>query len=233
MPALFVDIITGLPGLIEAPLKESILAKAQEKGVVQVRVYDLRDYTDDPHRQIDDYPFGGGGGMVLKPEPVFACIESLSAEAEREGRPYDEVIYMTPDGARFDQRVANELSIKKNLLILAGHYKGVDQRVRDHLVTMEISIGDYVLSGGELPALIVVDAIVRLVPGALGDSESALTDSFQDDLLGAPVYTRPADFRGMTVPEALRSGDHRRIADWRENERVSRTRKKRPDLMME
>jgi len=233
MPALSVDIVTALPDLVDGPLKESILLKAQEKGVVRVRVHDLRDYTDDPHRQIDDYPFGGGGGMVLKPEPVFACIESLAAEAQADGLPYDEVIYMTPDGDRFDQRLANELSIKRNLLILAGHYKGVDQRVRDHLVTKEISIGDYVLSGGELPALVVVDAVIRLIPGVLGDAESALSDSFQDDLLGAPVYTRPADFRGMEVPEALRSGDHRRIADWRESERINRTREKRPDMMVE
>lgn len=233
MPLLFVDIVTGLPGLVEAPIKESILWKAQEKGLVQIRVHDLRDYSEDPHRQIDDYPFGGGGGMVLKPEPVFSCIEALKAEAEEEGRPYDEVIYMTPDAPTFDQRTANELSIKKSLLILAGHYKGVDQRVRDCLVTRELSIGDYVLSGGELPALVVVDSIVRLVPGVLGDAGSALSDSFQDDLLGAPVYTRPADFRGMEVPEALRSGDHRRIAEWREGQRVSMTQQKRPDLMVE
>ena len=233
MASLYVDIVTGLPDLVSAPLRESILFKAQEKGLVEIRVHDLRDYTDDPHRQIDDYPFGGGGGMVLKPEPIFACIESLSAGAEKLGRPYDEIIYMTPDGAPFDQRMANGLSIRKNLLILAGHYKGVDQRVRDHLVTREISIGDYVLSGGELPALVVLDAVVRLVPGVLGDAESALSDSFQDDLLGAPVYTRPAEFRGMEVPEALRSGDHRRIADWRETERVDKTRRKRPDLMID
>ncbi|HEY5564619.1 MAG TPA: tRNA (guanosine(37)-N1)-methyltransferase TrmD [Rhodothermia bacterium] len=233
MATLYVDIVTGLPDLVGAPLRESILLKAQEKGLVEIRVHDLRDYTDDPHRQIDDYPFGGGGGMVLKPEPIFACIESLSAEVEKLGRPYDEIIYMTPDGARFDQRMANGLSIRKNLLILAGHYKGVDQRVRDQLVTREISIGDYVLSGGELPALVVLDAVVRLVPGVLGDAESALSDSFQDDLLGAPVYTRPAEFRGMEVPEALRSGDHSRIADWRETERVDKTRRKRPDLMID
>lgn len=233
MASLYIDIVTGLPTLVEAPLRESILAKAQEKGLVEIRVHDLRAYTTDPHRQIDDYPFGGGGGMVLKPEPIFACIEALSAEAEKLGRPYDEIIYMTPDGAQFDQRLANQLSIQKNLLILAGHYKGVDQRVRDRLVTREISIGDYVLSGGELPALVVVDAVARLIPGVLGDAESALSDSFQDDLLGAPVYTRPAEFRGMEVPEALRSGDHRRIADWREAERTDKTRRKRPDLMVE
>ena len=233
MALLYVDIVTGLPDLVSAPLRESILLKAQEKGLVEIRVHDLRDYTHDSHRQIDDYPFGGGGGMVLKPEPIFACIESLSTEAETLGRPYDEIIYMTPDGAPFDQRMANEFSIRKNLLILAGHYKGVDLRVRDRLVTREISIGDYVLSGGELPALIVVDAVVRLIPGVLGDAESALSDSFQDDLLGAPVYTRPADFRGMEVPDALRSGDHRRIADWRESERVDKTRRKRPDLMVD
>jgi tRNA (guanine37-N1)-methyltransferase len=233
MARLYVDIVTGLPDLVRAPLNESILGNAREKGLVQVRVHDLRDYTDDPHRQIDDYPFGGGGGMVLKPEPVFACIEALSQEADENGRPYDEVIYMTPDGPPFDQRVANELSIKTNLLILAGHYKGVDQRVRDNLITRELSIGDYVLSGGELPALIVLDAVSRLIPGVLGDAGSALSDSFQDDLLGAPVYTRPAEFRGMTVPEALRSGDHRRIEDWRESQRAERTRRRRPDLMID
>ncbi len=233
MARLYVDIVTGLPNLVNAPLHESILGIAQEKELVSVRVHDLRDYTDDPHRQIDDYPFGGGGGMVLKPEPVFACFEALSSEAEKEGRPYDEVIYMTADGESFNQRIANELSIKTNLLILAGHYKGVDQRVRDHLVTREISIGDYVLSGGELPALVVLDAVARLVPGVLGDAGSALSDSFQDDLLGAPVYTRPAEFRGMEVPEALRSGDHKRIDDWREDQRFERTRSRRPDLMID
>lgn len=233
MARLYIDIVTGLPNLVNAPLRESILGIAQEKNLVSVRVHDLRDYTDDPHRQIDDYPFGGGGGMVLKPEPVFACFEALSSEAEKEGRPYDEVIYMTADGESFNQRMANELSIKTNLLILAGHYKGVDQRVRDHLVTREISIGDYVLSGGELPALVVLDAVARLVPGVLGDAGSALSDSFQDDLLGAPVYTRPAEFRGMEVPEALRSGDHKRIDDWREDQRFERTRSRRPDLMID
>lgn len=222
-----IDILTVLPELVEGPLQHSILRRAAEKGLVEVRVHDLREYAVGKHRQVDDYPYGGGGGMVLKPGPVFRCVEAL----EEEGPPIDEMIYMTPDGERLQQGLANELSLKNRLVVLAGHYKGVDQRVRDELVTREISIGDYVLSGGELPALVVVDAVARLVPGVLGDAASALSDSFQDDLLGAPVYTRPAAFRGMEVPAVLRSGHHGRIAAWREEERRRKTRERRPDLL--
>lgn len=226
-----IDIVTAFPDLVRGPLEYSIIWRARERGQVDIRVHDLRDYTTDRHRQIDDYPYGGGGGMVLKPEPIFRCIEAIQEEARRAGRPIDEVIYLTPDGQVFNQELANRLSLCQHLVLLAGHYKGVDQRVRDALVTMELSIGDYVLSGGELPALVVVDAIVRLIPGVLGDAESALTDSFQDGLLDAPVYTRPAVFRGMAVPEVLRSGDHERIAAWREEQRLLKTRQRRPDLL--
>ena len=222
-----IDIVTALPEIVRGPLGHSILRRAADKGLVDVRVHDLRDYTTDKHRQIDDYPYGGGAGMVLKPEPIFACIEALADE----GDAIDEVVFLTPDGSVFQQRLANALSLKKRLVLLAGHYKGVDQRVRDALVTREVSIGDYVLSGGELPALVLVDAIVRLLPGVLGDATSALSDSFQDDLLDAPVYTRPPEFRGAGVPEVLRSGDHGRIAAWREEERLRKTRERRPDLL--
>lgn len=222
-----IDILTVLPELVKGPLQHSILRRAAEKGLVEVRVHDLREYAVGKHRQVDDYPYGGGGGMVLKPGPVFRCVEAL----EDEGAPIDEVIYMTPDGEQLHQGIANELSMKNRLVLLAGHYKGVDQRVREELVTREISIGDYVLSGGELPALVVVDAVARLVPGVLGDAASALSDSFQDVLLGAPVYTRPAAFRGMEVPAVLRSGHHSRIAAWREEERRKKTRERRPDLL--
>ncbi len=226
-----IDILTAFPDLVRGPLAYSIIRRARERGLVDIRVHDLRDYTTDRHRQIDDYPYGGGGGMVLKPEPIFRCIEAIQEEAAREGRKIDEVIYLTPDGQVFNQELANRLSLCQHLVLLAGHYKGVDQRVRDALVTMELSIGDYVLSGGELPALVVVDAVVRLIPGVLGDAESALTDSFQDGLLDAPVYTRPAVFRSMAVPEVLRSGDHKRIAAWREEQRLLKTRQRRPDLL--
>jgi tRNA (guanine37-N1)-methyltransferase len=196
-----------------------------------VQVHDLRHYTADKHRQIDDYPFGGGAGMVLKPEPIFECVETLQRAAQASGHPVDEVLYLTPDGEVLTQRLANELSLREHLVLLAGHYKGIDQRVRDVLVTREISIGDYVLSGGELPALVLVDALVRLLPGVLGDATSALTDSFQDHLLDAPAYTRPATFRGMSVPEVLRSGDHARVEAWREEQRLDKTRRRRPDLL--
>ena len=223
---LRIDIITALPELVEAPLRRSILKRAQDADVVTLRVHDLRDFATDKHRQIDDRPFGGGAGMVLKPEPLFRAVETIE---EAEGTP-DEVIYLTPDGERLDQPMANGLSTQDHLILIAGHYKGIDQRVRDALVTRELSIGDVVLSGGELPALVLVDAIVRLVPGALGDSSSALTDAFQDGLLDAPVYTRPATFRGRQVPEVLRSGDHQRIARWRDEKRIEKTRERRPDL---
>ncbi len=223
-----IDIITALPDIVSGPLQQSILQRATEKGLVDIRVHDLRDYATDKHRQIDDYPFGGGAGMVLKPEPLFACIESIQADAD--DAP-DEVIYLTPDGQQLEQPLANRLSTKNHLILIAGHYKGIDQRVRDELVTMEVSIGDFVLSGGELPALVLVDAVVRLIPGVLGDASSALTDSFQDGLLDAPVYTRPAEFRGLSVPAVLRSGNHRRIDAWRDEQRIEKTKERRPDLL--
>jgi tRNA (guanine37-N1)-methyltransferase len=224
---LRIDILTALPELVEAPLRHSILKRAQEADVVTLEVHDLRAFATDKHCQIDDYPFGGGAGMVLKPEPLFRAVEAIE---DQEGEA-DDVIFLTPDGERLDQPMANHLSTRQHLIVIAGRYKGIDQRVRDALVTRELSIGDVVLTGGELPALLLVDAVVRLVPGALGDSSSALTDSFQDGLLGAPVYTRPADFRGRTVPEVLRSGDHQRIAEWRDEKRIEKTRERRPDLL--
>lgn len=223
-----IDVVTALPGLVEGPLRHSILKRAAQKGLADVRVHDLRDYGAGKHREIDDYPYGGGAGMVLKPEPIFACIEDIKENDEP-----DEVIYLTPDGERFDQPAANQLSMRDHLVLLAGHYKGIDERVREALVTREISIGDYVLSGGELPALVLVDAVVRLVPGVLGDSASALSDSFQDGLLAAPVYTRPASFRGRDVPDVLLSGHHERIAAWREEQRRQKTKRRRPDLLAE
>ena len=224
---LRIDILTALPELVEAPLRHSILKRAQEADVVTLEVHDLRAFATDKHRQIDDHPFGGGAGMVLKPEPLFRAVEAIE---DQEGEA-DDVIFLTPDGERLDQPMANRLSTRQHLIVIAGRYKGIDQRVRNALVTRELSIGDVVLTGGELPALLLVDAVVRLVPGALGDSSSALTDSFQDGLLGAPVYTRPADFRGRTVPEVLRSGDHQRIAEWRDEKRIEKTRERRPDLL--
>ena len=222
-----IDIVTALPKLVEEPLRHSILKRAQEADVAMLRVHDLRAFAPDEHRQIDDYPYGGGEGMVLKPEPLFRAVEQIEDEAGAA----DEIIYLTPDGDRLDQPMANRLSMHEHLILIAGHYKGIDQRVRDALVTRELSIGDVVLSGGELPALVLVDAIVRLIPGALGDSSSALTDAFQDGLLGAPVYTRPAEFRDRQVPEVLRSGDHQRIAQWRDEKRLEKTRERRPDLL--
>lgn len=222
-----IDIVTALPKLVEAPLRHSILQRAQEADVVTLDVHDLRAFAPDKHRQIDDYPYGGGGGMVLKPEPLFQAVEKIEDEAGKA----DEIIYLTPDGERLDQSAANRLSMHEHLILIAGHYKGIDQRVRDALVTREVSIGDLVLSGGELPALVLVDAVVRLIPGALGDSSSALTDAFQDGLLGAPVYTRPAEYRGRQVPEVLRSGDHQRIAQWRDEKRLEKTLERRPDLL--
>ncbi len=223
-----IDVITAVPQIITPVLQTSILKKAQERGVVEIVVHNLHDYGLGKYRQIDDVPFGGGAGMVIRCEPVFACVEQLQAE-----RQYDEIIYMTPDGERLTQGIAQELSLKRNLIILAGHYKGIDQRIRDALVTREISIGDYVLSGGELPALVLIDAIVRLLPGALGDAESALTDSFQAGLLDPPIYTRPAEFRGMKVPEVLLSGDHRAIEAWRLEQAIKKTAERRPDLLEE
>jgi tRNA (guanine37-N1)-methyltransferase len=226
-----IDILTVLPGIVSGPLAHSILRRAADKGLVDVRVHDIRDYAGGKHRQVDDYPFGGGAGMVLKPEPIFACLEALHAAARAAGRAIDEVIYLTPDAPVLDQQLANRLSMQQHLVLLAGHYKGVDQRVRDELVTREVSIGDYVLSGGELPALVLVDAMARLIPGVLGDATSALSDSFQDGLLDAPAYTRPASFRGLRVPDVLLSGDHRRIEQWRDEQRLGKTRALRPDLL--
>jgi len=217
-----IDILTGLPKLLESPLQESILKRAQEKEIVDIVVHDLRAYAHDKHHTIDDTPYGGGAGMVLKPEPFFECVEELQAQ-----RRYDEVIFLSADGEVFTQKIATELSLKNNLMLLCGHYKGVDQRVREMLVTREISIGDYVLTGGELASAVVVDAVVRLIPGVLNDGESALTDSFQDDLLGCQQFTRPAEFRGLTVPEVLLSGNHQEIDRWRQEQREQRTKRLR------
>lgn len=221
-----IDIITVLPELIEGFLSHSIPKRAQDKGLVEVHLHNLRDYAKGKYRQVDDYPFGGGAGMVLMIEPIARCIEKLQAE-----RTYDEIIYLTPDGKPFKQQDANELSGKQNIILLCGHYKGIDERVREHFVTREISIGDYVLSGGELAAAVVADAIIRLIPGVLSDETSALTDSFQDKLLAPPVYTRPADFRGWKVPEILLSGNHKAIDEWRYEMALKRTRERRPDLL--
>ncbi len=221
-----IDIITVLPELLRSPLEESIIKRARAKGVIEINIINLRDFSTDRHRSVDDYPFGGGAGMVMMIEPVYNCITQLSAQ-----RKYDEVIYTSPDGTPFSQRIANELSMKKNIIILAGHYKGVDQRIRDHLVTMEISIGDYVLSGGELPAAVITDAIVRLLPGAISDFESALSDSFQDNLIAPPVYTRPAEFMGWKVPEILTGGNTPEIEKWRFEQSLRSTEQKRPDLL--
>lgn len=223
-----IDIVTALPGIVSGPLEHSILKRAAAKGLVDIRVHDLRDFAIDKHRQLDDYPYGGGAGMVLKPEPIFRCIEAIRDEP---GASVDEVVFLTPDGEILDQKIATELSLQEHIVLLAGHYKGVDQRVREAVITREVSIGDFVLSGGELPALVVVDAVVRLLPGVLGDAESALSDSFQNNLLDAPVYTRPAEFRGMKVPQILLSGDHRKVEDWSEEQRQRRTAARRPDLL--
>lgn len=226
------DLITALPGLVASPLAHSILQRAQTKGLVEVHVHNLRDYATDKHRRVDDYPFGGGAGMVLQAGPIFACYERIVDEATARGEAGpDAFVYLTPDGQTLTQDVASGFSLRRHVVLLAGHYKGVDQRVRDALVTHELSIGDYVLSGGELPALVLIDAVVRLLPGVLGDAESALSDSFMDGLLDAPAYTRPADFRGMTVPSVLLSGDHAKIDAWRDDERLAKTKARRPDLL--
>ncbi len=216
-----IDVVTALPNQLKKALDLTVVRRAG-KGV-ELHVHDLRRYAEGQHQQIDDYPYGGNAGMILKPEPVFRCIEALNSSP-------DEVIYLSPDGEHLTQSLANTLSLKEHLVLLAGHYKGVDHRVRETLVTREISVGDYVLSGGELPALLVMDAVLRLIPGVLGDAQSALEDSFQDGLLGAPEYTRPASFRGLEVPEVLRSGNHNKIAEWRDQIRQQRTRERRPDL---
>jgi tRNA (guanine37-N1)-methyltransferase len=220
------DIITVLPGLLESPFAHSILQRAQKKGIAEIHVHNLREYTNNKQKSVDDYPYGGGSGMVMQIEPFSNCIEKLQAE-----RFYDEIIFMTPDGVTLNQEMANELSGKENIIILCGHYKGIDQRIRDIYVTREISVGDYVLSGGELPAAIVVDAVVRLIPGVLNDETSALSDSFQGELLDAPLYTRPADWKGHKVPDILLSGDPVKIENWRYEEALKRTQERRPDLL--
>lgn len=219
------DIITVLPELLESPLNYSIMQRAKDKGLLEVHLHPLRDYATGKHRQVDDYQFGGGAGMVLKPEPIAACIEKLMSE-----RKYDAVIYTTPDGKVLDQQTCNQLSMKGNMIILCGHYKGVDERIREKYITMELSIGDYVLSGGELAAAVLVDAVGRLIPGVLNDETSALFDSFQDDLLAPPVYTRPAEWEGMKVPEVLLSGHEKNINEWRYEQSAERTRSRRPDI---
>lgn len=221
-----IDIITCLPRLLESPLNDSIVKRAQSKGLVEINVIDLRQYASDKHKSVDDYAYGGGAGMVMMIEPIDRCIEELKTQ-----RTYDEIIYMSPDGERFTQPIANQLSLKRNLILLCGHYKGVDERVREHLVTREISIGDYVLSGGELAAAVVTDAVVRLIPGVLSDETSALTDSFQDNLIAPPVYTRPAEYKGWKVPDVLLSGHEQKIADWRYQQALERTQTRRPDLL--
>lgn len=221
-----IDILTVMPEMLESPLGCSILKRAQDKGLAEMVVHNLRDYTTNKHRKVDDYPFGGEAGMVMQIQPVDACIAKLKSE-----RHYDEVIFTSPDGETFNQPIANQLSMAENLIILCGHYKGVDYRIREHLITREISIGDYVLTGGELPAAIIVDAIVRLIPGAIGDEQSALSDSFQDNLLAPPVYTRPADYNGWKVPEILLSGHQAKIDEWKHDQAMARTRLLRPDLL--
>ncbi|WP_353183008.1 tRNA (guanosine(37)-N1)-methyltransferase TrmD [Parapedobacter lycopersici] len=220
------DIITVLPGLLESPFAHSILQRAQQKGLCEIVVHNLRDYAHNKHRSVDDYPYGGGSGMVMQIEPFAVCIEQL-----QEKRQYDEVIFMTPDGETLNQTIANNLSTKGNLMVLCGHYKGIDQRIRDLFVTREISIGDYVLSGGELPAAVLVDAVTRLIPGVLSDETSALSDSFQGELLDAPVYTRPANWRGHQVPDVLLSGNEAAINRWRDEQAMQRTKTRRPDLL--
>ncbi|WP_276497984.1 tRNA (guanosine(37)-N1)-methyltransferase TrmD [Pontibacter litorisediminis] len=222
------DIITCQPDLLDSPFSHSILKRAQQKGLVEIHIHDLRQYAVNKHGQIDDYAFGGGAGMVMMIEPIDKCISELQA-----GRKYDAIIYMTPDGQTLNQRIVNQFSLMENVIILCGHYKGVDERVRQHYVTHEISIGDYVLSGGELGAAVLADAIIRIIPGVLNDETSALTDSFQDGLLAPPVYTRPAEYKGLKVPDILMSGDTPKIEQWRFEQAVERTRQRRPDLLDE
>lgn len=221
-----IDIITVLPDMLEGFINESILARAQKKGLVEICLHNLRDYTLDKWRRVDDYPYGGSAGMVMQCEPIDRCISALKEE-----RQYDEIIYTSPDGQQFDQQTANELSLKGNMIILCGHYKGIDQRVRDHLITREISIGDYVLTGGELAAAVITDAVVRLIPGSISDEQSALSDCFQDNLLAAPIYTRPADYKGWKVPDILLSGNEAKIRQWELDKAIEHTKKLRPDLL--
>jgi tRNA (guanine37-N1)-methyltransferase len=221
-----IDIITVLPDLLESPLNTSILKRAQDKGIVEINLHNLRDYSTNKQKSIDDSPFGGGAGMVMQIQPIADCIEKLQSE-----RTYDEVIYMTPDGETMKQGMVNTLSLKENIIILAGHYKGIDERIRELFITKEISIGDFVLTGGELPAAILADAIIRLIPGVINDETSALTDSFQDGLLAPPVYTRPEEYKGLKVPEILLGGNHKAIDQWREDKAIERTKNRRPDLL--
>ena len=221
-----IDIITVLPEMLEGFINESIIARARKKGLVEIHLHNLRDYTLDKWRRVDDYPYGGFAGMVMQCEPIDRCISTLKAE-----RNYDDVIYVSPDGEKFDQRMANEMSLQDNLIILCGHYKGIDQRVRDHLITREISVGDFVLTGGELAAAVITDAVVRLIPGAISDDQSALSDCFQDNLLAAPIYTRPADYKGWTVPDILLSGNEAKIKQWEMEQAMERTQRLRPDLL--
>ena len=221
-----IDILTVLPEMVEGPLNCSILARAQRKGLAEIVVHNLRDYTTNKHRKVDDYPFGGEAGMVMQVEPIDRAISAL-----KEQRDYDEVIFTTPDGEMFDQPMANSMSLLNNVIILCGHYKGIDYRIREHLITKEISIGDYVLTGGEIPAVVIADAIVHLIPGVIGDEQSALSDSFQDNLLAPPVYSRPAEYKGWRVPDILLSGHQARIDEWRYEQALERTRRLRPDLL--
>ena len=223
---LRIDLISAVPDLMKSPIEHSIIKRAREAGLVEIVLHDLHEYTTDKHGRIDDYPYGGGAGMVMTPQPIFDCVDALKKD-----RDYGEIIFTAPDGDAFSQKEANRLSMVENIIILCGHYKGVDQRVRDSLITQEYRIGDVVLSGGELPALMIVDAIVRLLPGALGDSESALDDAFMDGLLAPPEYTRPSVYREMKVPDVLQSGDHSKIAEWKEKVAAEKTRQLRPDLM--
>lgn len=223
-----IDIITVLPELIQGFMQESIVGRAQKKGLVEIHIHNLRDYTQDKWRRVDDYPFGGFAGMVMQCEPIDRCISALTSE-----RHYDQIVFTTPDGEQFNQPMANSLSLCENIIILCGHYKGIDYRIREHLITKEVSIGDYVLTGGELAAAVMADAIVRIVPGVIGDEQSALSDSFQDNLLAAPVYTRPADYKGWKVPEVLLSGNERKIKEWELQQSMERTRRLRPDLLGE
>ena len=221
-----IDIISVLPEMFTGFINESILARAQKNGIAEIHVHNLRDYTLDKWRRVDDYPYGGSAGMVMQCEPIDRCLSALKAE-----RDYDEIIYTSPDGEPFDQHIANDLSLKGNIIILCGHYKGIDQRVRDHLITREISIGDYVLTGGELAAAVMADAIVRLIPGSISDEQSALSDSFQDDMLAPPIYTRPADYKGWKVPDSLLSGNEAKIRQWELDQAMERTQRLRPNLL--
>ncbi len=223
-----IDILSCVPRLLESPLSHSIIQRAKDKGLVEIHIHDIRDYAPGKHRQVDDYPYGGGAGMVMMVEPIANVIRHLQQE-----RDYEEIIYLSPDGVRLDQKLVNRLSLTQNMILLAGHYKGIDQRVRDLFVTREISVGDYVLSGGELPALVLTDALVRLIPGVLSDESSALFDSFQDQLLDAPVYTRPAEFEGHQIPEVLLSGHEKNIQEWRYEQALKKTQERRPDLLEE